>query len=105
VGEASGMLTAWFALNGLVRWFMAWGWFRWLTGFSFMIYVLHVPFVNYATELVLRYGRGVPHLHLLTYLFLPLVVILVSVGLGALLRWATPGIYAMLTGGRGLATS
>jgi hypothetical protein len=105
VGEASGMLTAWFALNGLVRGFMAWGWFRWLTGFSFIIYVLHVPFVNYATELVLRYGRGVPHLHLLTYLFLPLVVILVSVGLGALLRWATPGIYAMLTGGRGLATS
>ena len=70
-----------------------------------MIYVLHVPLVNYATELVLRYARGVPHLHVLTYLGLPLLIIAVSVGLGALLRWAAPGIYAVLTGGRGLATS
>ena len=105
MGEASGVLTAWFGLDGLVRWCMARGWFRWLTGFSFMIYVLHVPFVNYATELALRYGRGVPHLHLLTYLALPLLIIGVSVGLGALLRRAAPGAYAVLTGGRGLAAS
>ncbi len=105
VGEASGMLVAWFGLNGLVRWCMARAWFRWLTGFSFMIYVLHVPFVNYATELALRYGRAVPHIHLLTYLLLPLLVVAVSVGLGALLRKLAPGIYAALTGGRGLATS
>ncbi|UOQ98463.1 acyltransferase [Hymenobacter sp. 5317J-9] len=105
VGEISGMLVAWFGLNGVVRGCMARGWFRWLTGFSFMIYVLHVPLVNYATEVVLRYGRGVPHLHLLTYLLLPLLVVVVSVGVGALLRWAVPGVYAVLTGGRGLATS
>jgi hypothetical protein len=104
-GEISGMLVAWFGLNGLVRWCMARAWFRWLTGFSFMIYVLHVPFVNYATELALRYGRGVPHIHLLTYLLLPLLVVAVSVGIGALLRAVVPGIYAVLTGGRGLATS
>lgn len=65
-GEVSGMLAAWFGLNGLVRWCMARAWFRWLTGFSFMIYVLHVPLVNYATELALRCGRAVPHIHLLT---------------------------------------
>ena len=105
VGEISGMLTAWFGLNGVVRWCMARSWFRWLTGFSFMIYVLHVPTVNYATELALRYGRGIPHVQLLTYLLLPVAVIAVSVGLGALLRWAGPGVYAVLTGGRGLATS
>ena len=105
VGEASGMLVAWFGLNGLVRWCMARAWFRWLTGFSFLIYVLHVPFVNYATELALRYGRAVPHIHLLTYLGLPLLVVAVSVGLGALLRAVAPRIYAVLTGGRGLATS
>ena len=104
LGEVSGMLTAWFGLNGLVRWCMARGWFRWLTGFSFMIYVLHVPLVNYATELALRYGRAVPHIHLLTYLGLPLLIVLFSVGVGALLRWALPGVYAVLTGGRGLAT-
>ena len=105
VAEVSGMLTAWFGLDGLVRRAMARGWFRWLTGFSFMIYVLHVPLVNYATELALRYGRAVPHIHLLTYLLLPLLIVAASAGLGALLRWALPRVYAVLTGGRGLATS
>jgi fucose 4-O-acetylase-like acetyltransferase len=105
VGEVSGMLVAWFGLNGLVRWCMARAWFRWLTGFSFMIYVLHVPLVNYATELALRYGHGVPHIHLLTYLGLPLLVVAVSVGIGAGFRKAVPRIYAVLTGGRGLAAS
>ena len=105
LGEASGMLTAWFGLDWLVRAAMRRGWFRWLTGFSFLIYVLHVPFVNYATELALRYGRGLPHRHLLTYLLLPLLVVLVAVGIGALLRRAAPGLYAVLTGGRGLAAS
>lgn len=105
LGEASGMLTAWFGLDWLVRAAMRRGWFRWLTGFSFLIYALHVPFVNYATELALRYGRGLPHRHLLTYLLLPLLVVLVAVGIGALLRRAAPGLYAVLTGGRGLAAS
>ena len=103
LGEASGMLTAWFGLDALVRRAMARRWFRWLTGFSFMIYVLHVPFVNYATELALRYGRGLPHLHLLTYGLVPLLVVVVSVVVGAALRRAAPRAYGVLTGGRGLA--
>ena len=105
IGEISGMLVAWFGLDGLVRWCMALAGFRWLTGFSFMIYVLHVPTVNYATELALRYGQAVPHVHLLTYLLFPLLVVAASAGLGALLRGALPRAYAVLTGGRGLATS
>ena len=105
LGEISGMLTAWFGLDALVQRAMAQGWFRWLAGFSFMIYVLHVPFVNYATELALRYGRGIPHLYLLTYLVVPLVVISVSVTLGAVLRQLAPRTYALLTGGRGLITA
>jgi fucose 4-O-acetylase-like acetyltransferase len=105
VGEASGVLTAWFGLDGLVRACMSRGWFRWLTGFSFMIYVLHAPLVNYATELALRYGRGVPHIHLLTYLLLPLLIVAFAAGFGALLRRLAPGLYSTLTGGRGLATS
>lgn len=105
VGEASGMLVAWFGLDDLVRWCMARPWFRWLTGFSFMIYVLHIPLVNYATELALRYKRRIPHIHLLTYLALPLLLVALSAGLGALLRRALPRVYVVLTGGRGLATS
>lgn len=105
LGEISGMLTAWFGFNGLVRWCMARAWFRWLTGFSFMIYVLHVPLVNYATELALRYGHGLPHLQLLTYLLLPLLIVAFAVAVGAVLRGTFPKVYSLLTGGRGLATS
>ena len=105
LGEASGMLTAWFGLDALVRGAMARRWFRWVTSFSFLIYVLHVPAVNYATELALRAGRGRPHLHLLVYLLVPLLVIAGSVLLGALLRTGAPRAYAVLTGGRGLAGS
>ena len=68
----------------MMRWCMARAWFRWLTGFSFTIYVLHVPLVRYATALALRYERSVPHIHLLTYL--PLLIVVFSAGLGALLR-------------------
>ena len=105
VGEVSGLLTAWFGLDALVRAAVARRWFRSLTGFSFMIYVLHVPAVNYATEVALRYGRGLPHLPLLTYLLVPLLVIGASVAVGAALRRGLPGLYGSLTGGRGLATT
>ncbi len=102
LSEAAGVLTAWFGLDWLVRRAMARRWFAWLTGFSFLIYVLHVPTVNYATELSFRFGRGVPHIALLTYLLLPLVIVAVAVMIGAALRRLVPGAYALLTGGRGL---
>ena len=104
-GEVGGMLTAWFGLDALVRAAMARRWFRWLADFSFSIYVLHVPLVNYATELALHYGRGLPHLSILVYLLVPLLVVAASVAVGALLRRAVPQAYAVLTGGRGRATA
>ena len=102
LSEAAGILTAWFGLDELMRRAMARPWFAWLTGFSFIIYVLHVPTVNYATELIFRFGRGVPHLALLTYLLLPLAIIGGAVLVGAALRRLVPEAYAVLTGGRGL---
>ena len=102
LSEAAGILTAWFGLDWLVRGAMARPWFAGLTGFSFFVYVLHVPTVNYATELAFRFGRGIPHLALLTYLLLPLVIVATAVTLGAVLRRLAPSTYAVLTGGRGL---
>ena len=86
-------------------WCMARTWFRWLTGFSFMIHVLHVPLVHYATALALRHERSVPHIHLLAYLLPPLLIVAFSAGLSALLRRASPRMYAVMTDDRGLATS
>ena len=101
LSEVAGILTAWFGLDWLVRRAMALGWFQWLTGFSFLIYVLHVPTVNYATELAFRFGQRVPHLSLLTYLLLPLLIIVAAVTIGATLRKLAPRAYGLLTGGRG----
>lgn len=105
IGEISGILVAWFGLDWLVRRAMARPWFRWLAGFSFMIYVLHVPLVNYATDLALYYGRGLPHLPALVFLLMPLAVTALSVALAAGLRRVAPRVYSVLTGGRGLATA
>jgi hypothetical protein len=38
---------------------------------------------------------------MLTFIFLPLAVIVLSIGTGALLRTFTPKLYSILTGGRG----
>lgn len=97
--EALGVLVMWFGADELVRVAMRQQWFVWLTGFSFMIYVLHVPLVNYATEAALRTWPGQ---NMLVYSLLPLAVVLTAVLLGALLRRLVPGVYGLLTGGRGL---
>ncbi|OON68286.1 acyltransferase family protein [Hymenobacter sp. CRA2] len=97
--ELLGVLVMWFGSNALVRVAMQRRWFQWLTGFSFMIYALHVPLVNYATEAVLQHW---PRQQLLTFLLLPLAVAALAVLLGAALRRAVPGVYGVLTGGRGL---
>jgi membrane-bound acyltransferase YfiQ involved in biofilm formation len=98
--ELLGILVMWFGSNALVRATMRRPWFQWLTGFAFMIYVVHVPLVNYATEAVLLRW---PQQQLLTYLLLPLLVVAAAVGLGALLRRVAPAAYGLLTGGRGLS--
>lgn len=100
--EVSGVLAAWFGLDWLVRRAMAQRWFAWTAGFSFLIYVLHVPTVNYATALALRYGKGIPHITTWTYLLLPPLIVGAAVLIGATLRRLAPGIYGVLTGGRGL---
>lgn len=97
--ELLGVLVMWFGTNGLVRAAMRRRWFVWLTGFSFVIYALHVPLVNYATEAVLQRW---PQHQLLTFLLLPLAVVVLAVLLGAALRRIAPAVYGVLTGGRGL---
>ena len=98
----SGLITAWYGCNGLVTWCMQRKWFVWLTAFSFMIYALHAPLIAYAIEAVFAVVNQVPHYRLLTFIFLPLTIIAFAVGTGALLRRVWPGLYGVLTGGRGM---
>jgi len=97
----SGLITAWYGCNALVKWCMNRKWFVWLSAFSFMIYVMHAPMVAYATDAVFALINQLPYYRMLTYIFLPLTIIAFTVLCGALLRRILPGLYGLLTGGRG----
>ena len=98
----SGLVTAWYGGNGLVSWCMQRKWFVWLTAFSFMIYAVHAPLVAYAIEALFAVVNQIPHYRILSFVFLPLTIIAFAVGTGALLRKVWPGLYGVLTGGRGM---
>ena len=101
---AGGMVVMWYGIDRVVRRAMARRWFVWLSSFSFMIYALHVPLINYAMIWLFPLCRGVPHYRLLLFVLLPTVVIAFCVLVGAALRRAVPRVYGVLTGGRGFAT-
>jgi fucose 4-O-acetylase-like acetyltransferase len=98
----SGLICAWYGCNALVKFCMEKKWFAWLSAFSFMIYVLHAPLVVYATKAVFMQTENWYAYRLLTYILLPLCLIIVSILLGALLRKLLPKVYSFATGGRGL---
>lgn len=98
----SGLITMWFGFDRLVKFLMNRPWFAWFSAFGFIIYAMHVPLVNYTTALVFRLAAGTENIRLISYLFIPLAVILVCVGFGALLRFLLPKVYSLATGGRGL---
>jgi fucose 4-O-acetylase-like acetyltransferase len=100
--EIFGLLTAWYGFDSVAQRAMQQSWFRWLTNFSFIIYALHVPLLNYATEASLSLGASVPLISFWTYLFVPVAICATAVLGGATLRRVAPPVYAVLTGGRGL---
>jgi len=77
-------------------------WFVWTSAFSFIIYALHVPLINYTHQLILPYIKTVALYRLADYLLLPVLITGISIATGALLRAAMPKVYSVLTGGRGL---
>lgn len=97
----SGVITAWYGCNTLVRFCMKRKWFVWITAFSFIIYSMHVPLVAYAIDAVFDFMNNIPGYRILTFIFLPLAVIVLCIVMGALLRRFVPKLYSTLTGGRG----
>lgn len=98
----SGLITMWYGCDALVKYCMNRNWFVWLSAFGFIIYALHVPLVNYCTQLVYMYGKDIPYLRLITFITLPILISLICVFIGTLLRKLLPKVYAVATGGRGL---
>jgi fucose 4-O-acetylase-like acetyltransferase len=98
----SGLVTMWYGCDALVKFFMNRKWFTWLSAFAFIIYALHVPTVNYCTQLIYANGKDIPYLRLITFTILPLLISMICVVVGAVCRKLVPKIYALATGGRGL---
>jgi fucose 4-O-acetylase-like acetyltransferase len=97
----SGLISCWFGLDRLVQWCMDTKFFVWVSAFSFIIYAVHAPLVAYLINPTLALLDTLPGTQLLTFVFLPLAIILLAVGIGSLLRMISPKIYGLLTGGRG----
>jgi fucose 4-O-acetylase-like acetyltransferase len=98
----SGLICAWYGCNALVKFCMDKKWFVWLSAFSFMIYVLHAPLVVYATKAVFMQIENWYDYRIITYISLPLVLIVLAILFGAVLRKLMPKIYSFVTGSRGL---
>ena len=97
----SGLVTAWYGGDALVRFFMDKKWFGWLTAFSFMIYVFHAPLVVYVNRVVLNLFGHWPYYRIVSFILAPLCLIIVAVILGAFMRKWMPKVYGFVTGGRG----
>ena len=97
----AGIMAAWYGLDNAVRWCMSKKWFVRGTSFSFVIYALHVPMVFYLTRLFFIYFDEVPNYRILTYIIAPLLTLCICIAAGALLRRLLPGVYKVITGGRG----
>ncbi len=98
----SGLITAWFGSDLLVKWSMGKRWFVWTSTFSFIIYGLHAPLVAYAINAMFPMVQHVHNYRLFTYTLLPVGLLIFCVGTGALTRRVFPTLFAVLTGGRGI---
>jgi|GEM_PF-233467 len=98
----SGLITAWYGGDFIVRWAMKRNWFVWLSAFSFMIYAMHAPLVALLIDPFFNLLHHMEGYRIISFILLPLLLITAAVGFGALLRWLSPAAYQLLTGGRGL---
>jgi hypothetical protein len=67
-----------------------------------MLYALHAPLVAYLIDPAIAALQPAPAARMLAFVLLPLAVIALCVATGAALRRVAPGVYGLLTGGRGL---
>ncbi|MBS1741876.1 MAG: acyltransferase [Bacteroidetes bacterium] len=102
IAVMAGVVAVWYSGDAVVKWFMHRKWFLWATSFSFIIFGLHVPLLNYVMSLSHMYLHNIPNYRLISFLVIPLLMILFCIEVGALLRKLLPGWYRIATGGRGI---
>ena len=98
----AGVLAVWFTCDGIVKFFMSKRKFVMITSFSFIIFGLHVPLLNYVMQLAYMFGHNIPYYRLLFYILVPFLVWVFCIAFGAVLRRILPSVYSIVTGGRGI---
>ncbi len=96
-----GLVAVWYGSNRLARWCAGRQWFAKLSSFSFIIYMVHAPAVAIFIDALfagLHYTYGY---RIITFVLLPLLLIVLSIAFGATLKRAVPKLYSVATGGRG----
>ncbi len=99
----AGLVAIWFGMKTFAVKAMQIRWVAWACGFTFVIYGLHEPILHYTDRLVFQHLSWVPYFRLLTYLFVPAMIVLVCILVGAVIRAISPKAYGLLTGGRGMS--
>lgn len=97
----AGIMAVWYGLDKAVRYLVSKKWFTRISSQSFVIYGLHVPLVFYLTRLFYIYLDGFIYYRLFTYLMAPFLTLVFCIGFGMLLKSTLPGLYRVMTGGRG----
>ncbi len=97
----AGILAMWFGADKVMHWLMKQHWFNHSSGFSFFIFGLHVPLLPYMMTWALTTFQFLPNYRLICYLFIPFLLLAVSVWIGGFIRKYIPGVYRVITGGRG----
>ncbi len=101
ISIGSGILAIWFGGDTIVKWCMSKSWFEWASSFSFIIFALHVPLIQYTTRLAFIYWHSFQYYRLLTYAVVPVGIFFFCIAAGAVLRNMFPRVYRVATGGRG----
>ncbi len=98
----AGVAAVWYSGDAVVKWCMNKKWFIWASSFSFIIFGLHVPLLNYVMSITNIYMHNIPLYRLTSFIIIPTSMVFFCIGVGALLKWLVPGFYKLATGGRGI---
>ncbi len=98
-GLIAGLLVLWALINAITPFVFAHGLHRYML--SFFVFVAHEPAQTIVEKLLLRFGSDVPFIGFAILLIAPLISVTACTAIGLLLRQFAPGLYAILTGGRG----
>jgi len=97
----AALIVVWFGANSVVRYFMEKKWFYTISSYSFIVYAMHVPLINYSTSYIFIHLKHFALFRLTAFVCIPLIIILFSIAFGIIFRKVAPKLYGICTGGRG----